>query len=100
MTRRTDKNTMTDQTEEDEIYNHYLEKALSGIQNNNYRKAAENLEKAGEETLQAEAERLEGLLGNHSELIGGNLGAVVGNYTDRIIDDLARKLHGEDKEEN
>jgi hypothetical protein len=45
--------------------------------------------------LKGELERLDELIGSRSQMVSGALGAVLSNYTDRLIDDLAKKAHEE-----
>ena len=73
----------------------HLESALECLENNKYGAGANMLSKTDESELQAEFERLDELLGNHSEMVGGKLGSVIGNYEDRLIDELARKISEE-----
>lgn len=81
------------------IERNFIEDAISAIQENKYGAAAHQLSKTDETELQAECERLADLLGNHSKSVGGKLGVVIGNYTDRLITELAKKAHpGEEGE--
>ncbi|QLG62023.1 hypothetical protein [Halorarum salinum] len=73
------------------LENTFYEDAVTYVQNNKYGAAAEALSKTGDSQLQAECERLSELMGNHTEMLGGTLGQVISNYTDRLLDELARK---------
>ena len=78
-----------------ELEQDLLESSIELIQEGKYGAAAKQLGKIDESQLQAECERLNELVGNHSEMLGGKLGEVISNYEDRLIDELAQKAYKE-----
>lgn len=82
------------------------EQALEALQNQNYEEAANHIRSSEDKDvgidgvyLEGELERLDELVGSHSEMVSGALGGVLTNYTDRLIDDLLKKIHEGDSSE-
>jgi hypothetical protein len=71
------------------------EGALEDLQNHKYNAAANQIASDEDMKLKAELERLGELMGNHSKHVSGKLGAVLSNYEDRLIDELAKKASEE-----
>lgn len=76
--------------EEPALVRQNLRPALEHLRNHEYEKALEYINKDHYMELYAEVQRIHELVGENQ--VSGKLGQVISNYTDRLIDDIAKKL--------